>query len=219
MRYNKLYPILILGLFVLTPTAFAAGVVSAGPVVFTSQAPLAEWSDQRQADGCEEASALMAISWAKNRSAITKSAAKKEIIALSDWEKKKYGEYRDLSLEAIVSWIFKDYYKYSKVKIVKDPSLADLKAELKAGHILLLPLNGQALKNPHFKSPGPERHMILVYAYDPTKKEFIVNDPGTRYGAGYRYPEAVIFKAIRAYSTGYHVKIKNPVKAMIVVEK
>ena len=34
-------------------------------VPFTSQAPLAEWDDPLQQDGCEEASSLMAASWAK----------------------------------------------------------------------------------------------------------------------------------------------------------
>ncbi|MCX6797884.1 MAG: C39 family peptidase [Candidatus Falkowbacteria bacterium] len=218
MYLNKVLASLVFALVFITPTAQAAGVVSTSPPPFTSQAPLAEWSDQRQQDGCEEASALMAMLWVKNKGAITKINAKKEILAISNFEKKKYGEYRDVGLPDIIKWIFNFYYKYAKVRLVKDIKLADIKNELKAGRIVLLPMNGQALKNPHFKTPGPERHMILVYAYDEKKQEFITNDPGTRYGAAYRYPEKILYGAIRVYSTGYHKKIdKLSKKAMIVL--
>lgn len=204
--------------FILAPTVLSAGAFAISSVPFTSQAPLAEWSDKRQQDGCEEASALMAMWLIKGQKAPTKAEAKKQLLAISDFEKKKYGEYRDVSLSDMIAWIFKDYFKYEQVRLVKDVSLDDLKSELANGHVLLLPMNGQLLKNPYFTAPGPERHMILVYGYDAAKKEFITNDPGTRRGAAYRYPEKVLFNAIRAYPTGYHKPIKKVEKSMIVVE-
>ena len=59
--------------------------------------------------------------------------------------------------------------------------------------------------------------MLVVTGYDAEKKEFITNDPGTRKGAGYRYPEQVLFDAIREYPTGKHVPITINRKAMIIV--
>jgi len=199
------------------PTALAAGALAISPPPFTVQAPLAEWSDSRQQDGCEEASALMAIWAVRGKTALSKAEAKKQLLAISDFEKKKYGEYRDVSLADMKAWIFKDYFKYDQIEIKEKVTLDDLKAEVKAGHLILAPMNGRALKNPHFKAPGPERHMVLIYAYDAKKKEFITNDPGTRYGAGYRYPEKVLYQAIRAYSTGYHKPIKQVEKSVLVV--
>lgn len=207
-----------MAVLIITPTVATAGV-SISRVPFTSQAPLAEWQDQRQEDGCEEAVALMSIWFVQGKSAPIKTLAKKQLLAISDFEKKKYGEYRDISLPDLINWVFKDYFKYNKVRLVKNVKLTDIKAELSKGNLVLLPMNGQALKNPHFTSPGPERHMILVYAYDEPKKEFITNDPGTRYGAAYRYPEKILYGAIRAYATGYNKKITKVEKNMIVVEK
>lgn len=218
MKQNSLVLTFLFISFLLAPTVLSAGALAINSVPFTSQAPLAEWSDKRQQDGCEEASALMAMWLIKGQKAPAKAEARTQLLAISDFEKKKYGEYRDVSLSDMVAWIFKDYFKYEQVRLVKDVSLDDLKSELASGHVLLLPMNGQLLKNPYFTAPGPERHMILVYGYDAAKKEFMTNDPGTRRGAAYRYPEKVLFNAIRAYPTGYHKPIKKVEKSMIVVE-
>jgi hypothetical protein len=192
------------------------------PVPFTSQAPNAKWQDQRQQDGCEEATALMAMAWVKGekvKNNISKKVWEKSIIDLSNFEQKKYGEYRDISLSDMITWIFKDYFKYNKVSLKSVASAKDILIELEKGNLVLIPMNGQELKNPNFKSPGPLTHMLLVKGYDYKTKEFITNDPGTRKGENYRYSEKIIYKAIRVYPTGYHLKVKKIDKSMIVVTK
>jgi hypothetical protein len=187
-------------------------------VPFTSQAPFGDWKDQRQQDGCEEASALMAMRWVKGQT-LNNTTALKEILAISDFEQKKYGEYRDVALADIISRIFKDYFKYNKVSLKKNITIKDIVSELQAGHIVIAPMNGQKLGNPYFTAPGPEMHMLLIRGYDTTTKEFITNDPGTKRGQAYRYKEAVLFNAIRAYNTGYHMPITKIEKNIIIVEK
>lgn len=191
------------------------------PVPFTSQAPFAQWSDSRQQDGCEEAGAIMAMAWTEGKKTLSKEEAKKAIIAISDFELKNYGEYRDVSLEDLRQWVFIDYFKYDekKVRVVKNITLTDLKKELAKGNLVLVPADGRALKNPYFTAPGPERHVLLIKGYDQKKKQFITNDAGTRRGENYRYSENVLFKAIRAYPTGYHLPIKKIEKKMLVIEK
>lgn len=191
------------------------------PVPFTSQAPFAQWSDSRQQDGCEEAGAVMAMAWVKDQKTLSKAEAKKAIINISDFELKKYGEYRDVSLEDLRKWVFIDYFKYDakKVRVVEKITLADIKKELAKGNLVLAPADGRALNNPYFTAPGPERHVLLIKGYDQKKKQFITNDAGTRRGENYRYSETVLFKAIRAYPTGYHLPIKKVEKKMLVVEK
>ena len=201
------------------PAAPAASKNFTLSVPFTSQAPLAQWSDERQQDGCEEAAALMAMAWVKGEKNLTPQEWRRRIIALSDWEQKKYGEYRDISVADIVTWIFKDYFSDDKVEVKAVKSAADIRQELEKGNIVLVPMNGRALKNPYFTAPGPERHMILIKGYDYQKKQFITNDPGTRRGENYRYPEKVLFNAIRVYKTGYHLPFGPLKKEMIVVEK
>lgn len=211
------------GLFVVALFSFSP-VLAVAPdilidVPFTSQAPLGQWSDQRQQDGCEEAVVAMAMAWVGNEKNITKENWRLRILILSNFEFKKYGEYRDVSLADLQSWLFKDYFNYKKTELKPVLTATDIIKELEKGRIVLTPMDGRALKNPNFTAPGPERHMILIKGYDYKTQEFITNDPGTRRGESYRYPAKIILQAIRAYPTGYHQPIKKVVKEMIVVEK
>lgn len=187
-------------------------------VPFTSQAPFGKWSDLRQEDGCEEAAALMAIKWARGES-LSKDEALKEIIASSDYILKKYGEYRDIYINDVLNWVIKDYFDYQKAVLKNDISLDDIIGELNKGNIIIAPMNGQLLNNPNFKAPGPPNHMILIRAYDPAKKTFITNDPGTRKGELYEYDSNLLYKAIRSYPTGNKELITELKKDMIVFWK
>ncbi len=223
-QYFLAISLILLASFCFFSEGKAASKNIAITVPFTTQAPLANWADSRQQDGCEEAVSLMAMAWVKGeglttKTKISKAAWEKKVIALSDFEKKKYKEYRDVALSDMIKWIFKDYFKYDKVRIKTVASTTDIIAELEKGRIVLLPMNGRELKNPNFKAPGPITHMILIKGYDYSTREFITNDPGTRNGENYRYSEKIIFKAIRVYPTGYHLPVKKIEKAMIVVEK
>lgn len=224
LKYFLNFAIFLTVAYIFLSNVQAAGKNVVLVVPFTSQAPLANWKDSRQQDGCEEAVALMAKAWVKGegikeKEKISKASWEKKIIALSDFEKKKYGEYRDVTLEDMVAWIFKDYFKYDKVSIKSIATTTDIISELEKGKIILAPMNGRELKNPNFTAPGPVTHMVLIKGYDYQTKEFITNDPGTRRGENYRYPEKIILKAIRVYPTGYHKEIKSIKKEVIVVAK
>lgn len=187
-------------------------------VPFTSQAPLGEWSDQRQEDGCEEASALMAVSWARGEN-LTKDESLKQILGSSDYTQKKYKEYRDISLTDTLNWIIKDYFKYQNAAIKQNVTLAEIISELNKGNIIIAPMNGQTLHNPYYVPPGPPNHMLVIRGYDPIKNVFIANDPGTRRGELYEYKTSVLYEAIRVYPTGYHELIEKIRKDVIVVWK
>ncbi len=189
------------------------------PVPFTSQAPLAEWKDERQQDGCEEASALMARAWQLGSDTKTKNEWRRQILALSDYELKHYGEFRDLSLEAVRDWVFGDYFSNDSVSLKKATSSASILSELEKGRLVLVQTDGRALKNPYFTAPGPERHMLLIKGYDYSKKQFIVNDPGTRRGESYRYSEKVLYAAIRPYATGNKEVFPPLEKKYLSIEK
>lgn len=197
------------------PTPTQTSVTQTVP--FTSQAPLAEWDDPRQQDGCEEASALMAIAWAKNEPLSTPQENRDRILAISDWENKTFGPGQDTSTQDTAARILNQYFDWPNYKIVELNTPQQLVQALQKNQLIITPMNGQALNNPNFTQPGPERHMVVVIGYDAEKLEFITNDPGTRNGKSYRYPVSVFWEAIRDYPTGDHVPIKSAEKRMIII--
>lgn len=185
-------------------------------VPFTPQAPFGDWEDERQQNACEEAAALMAMRWVEGRE-LSRKEAEEEIIAISEYERWKYGHFHDTSAKDVVERIFQGYFQYENVEVFFGISSQDILQELLRGNIVIVPVNGQKLKNPYFTPPGPIEHMLLIRGYDAEKKEFITNDPGTRRGEGYRYPQDVLEGALQDYPTGYHLPIQKRERAMIVV--
>jgi hypothetical protein len=185
-------------------------------IPFTPQAPFANWKDIRQGAGCEEASILMVMRWVQGKS-LTPTEAEKEIIDISDFEKEKYGEFRDLSASGTVQLI-KDYFNYQNVELVENIGAEDIKNELKKGNAAIVSVNGQLLKNPFYTPPGPVQHMLVIKGYDEKTKEFITNDSGTKRGENYRYNEEIVENALQDYPSGYHEPIVAVNKVMIVIK-
>lgn len=188
-------------------------------VPFVAQAPFGEWSDQRQEDGCEEASSIMAIAWATGVKSISLQDAKAKILSIAKWEEEKYGSYHDTSISDTLDRIIKGYYDFDGARLKKNVDVEDIIEELKNGNVVIAPVDGVLLKNPFYSYPGPERHMLVVVGYDEVKKEFITNDPGTRHGEAYRYPKDVFSKALRDYQSGEHLPVEGHEKNIIVIEK
>lgn len=186
-------------------------------VPFTVQAPFGEWDDPISQNGCEEASLVMAEHWLSGKT-LTKEIVKREIAALASYEKKRLGHSIDTSAEDTLK-LFQDYYDIAAGEVRTDIGLADIGEALAAGSIVIVPADGRKLQNPYFTQPGPTTHMLVIFGYDAKTREFIVNDPGTRHGAGYRYDEDILYGAILDYPTGDHLPIRSVRKSMIVIGK
>ncbi len=184
-------------------------------VPFTVQAPYGEWSDPIFQDACEEASVVMAAFWMDGIK-LTKESAKNTIETLAKLQKKKFGHSVDTSIED-TAWLFRELSPQGSAAVERKVTIERMKAVLAEGNILILPTDGRILKNPNFTEPGPPRHMLVVTGYDDTTEEFIVNDPGTRKGEGYRYTQVVLYDAILDYPTGKHIDAPSTDKVMIVV--
>lgn len=184
-------------------------------VPFVAQAPLGDWSDERQAEGCEEASVIMAVAWARHELLSSHDALQK-ITTMSDWEREQYGTYVDTSIDDTANRLLKEYEKYSHVMVQHDITADDVRDALHDG-VVIVAVKGQLLHNPHYVGIGPLRHTLLVTGYDPTTDEFITNDPGTQYGEGYRYSRATLSLALGDYPSGDHLPVISMPTAMIVI--
>lgn len=207
-----------------TPTASPTppvqkGVVLIAGVPFAAQAPYGTWDDPRQQDGCEEASALIAVSWARGITSISKDDALKSILTIADYEQATYGTYHDTSASDTITHILSGYFKFENVALHNNISAQDIIDALRAGDLVIVPVDGQKLGNPYFTAPGPDRHMLVIMGYDPRSNEFITQDPGTRHGEGYRYKVPVMERALQDYPTGDHLPITEIKTAMITVSK
>ncbi|MBI5135492.1 C39 family peptidase [Candidatus Uhrbacteria bacterium] len=187
-------------------------------VPFFSQAPYGQWDDPRHQDGCEEASAIMAVAWAQQKSWTTQQA-NTLIEEIAAYQERNFGNYHDTSVEDTAERILKGYFTFSNFEVQSNVTVTDIRTALEAGNIVIIPADGKKLKNPYFTNGGPERHMLVVIGYNPSTNQFITNDPGTRHGAGYRYSSATIQAAIRDYPSGYHEPITSLPTAMIVVHR
>jgi hypothetical protein len=217
---------------VLVLTMILAAVPGAGAeppvrleVPFFCQAPTANWGDPRQQDGCEEAVILMAHLWLAGsggsrggaKTTITAAEAEAEIIAISEWEKARYGFCEDRSL-ADTAALFEEYYGHKNWEIKKNVTVAGIKAELAAGNLVIVPTNGRLLANPYFSFPGPVTHMLVIVGYDENDGVFLTNDPGTRRGQSFPYPYERLVAAIYDYPTGRrHVPYRKTAPVMLVI--
>lgn len=192
-----------------------------GEVPFTSQAPTGNWDDDLFQNGCEEASILMAISWANGKELDSK-ISEQEIRGISALEIKLFGFAMDTGVDDTARLI-REYDAKIQVEVRKNISADEIKKELQQGRIIMLPMEGKLLGNPHYTPPGPDQHMLLVIGYDEKTKEFTTNDPGTKFGKGYRYDEQKLMSAIWNYPTAREHAVfpgaSNAEKAMIVVNR
>jgi peptidase C39-like protein len=188
-------------------------------VPFTAQAPLGDWADPRQQDGCEEASVLMAMAWVRDEKFADEVDALAKILALSEWQEQNYGSGLDTSAQDTAERLFRNYFEHESVTVHEITSINQIIEALQQQQLVVTPMDGRELGNPYFTAPGPERHMVVIIGYDPETEEFITNDPGTKRGQNYRYDQTVFFEAIRDYPTGEHEPITKTDKMMIVIAK
>jgi len=202
----------------LIPTASFLSEYIEYDVPFTTQAPFGEWYDRRQQEGCEEAAVLMAVRWARGEG-LTRGEARLAIIGASVYESERLGFYEDTNADDTAEVLLRSYFGHSKFEIKKDVDHTDIIESLLAGNLVLAGVNGRKLFNPNYSGLGPLQHMVVVIGYDPDTDSFIVHDPGTRFGEGYRYPVETFAAALLDYPSGYGEPIIEGRTAIISVRR
>lgn len=150
-------------------------------VPFTSQAPAGDWSEPWQ-DACEETSIYMVSSF-YNNDQIKRDQAIQQIKQIFAVKNKDFKVSKDESLQTIADLIKALGLPWTTT-IVYGPTLDQIKTELAANRPIIVPVFAPALTN----TDGPDYHVMVLIGYDDDKKEFIVNDPGTKNGQAIRFP-------------------------------
>lgn len=179
-------------------------------VPFTTQAPHANW-DMLHEEACEEASLIMYFHFSNGTNITGPDAAEQEIQDLIAYEEAN-GYKVDVTV-AELKEIASKYYGMKTGRIIKNPSIDDIKEEIVLGHPVIVPAAGKMLDNPNFRNGGPKYHMLVLKGYD--KDGWITNDPGTRKGEYFRYTYDNLYNAIHDWDDG---DITNGAKNVLVFD-
>ncbi len=185
-------------------------------VPFTTQAPLNEWTDPRQKDGCEEAAILMAMMWVWGIQLPAEELAR-EITRMADYEKVFYGYHEDTSIEDTAQ-LMRDYFHYENIVVKENIGTGDIKRELDAGSVVLIPVNTRLFGVSSYLY-GPLRHTVVATGYDNQTGDIIINDPMRAWGKGFHIKEAALGKGLYNYMSGVHLPLPPRSTAMLVVSK
>jgi len=160
-------------------------------VPFYVQSPFARWDDLHN-ESCEEACLIMAESWIKGHE-LNQHELNQRILDSVGWQRENWGGHFDLNVQRVVE-LANQYFQIKRIYYTSISSISDIKKELSDGNLVIVPTAGRLLGNSHYRSPGPAYHMLVVVGYN--KKEIITNDPGTRKGESFSYPNDTFFNAI-----------------------
>lgn len=164
------------------------------PSAFTPQAPTGNWENPYR-EACEEVSLLIA------RSAITgdldafSDPVETERLILDLVERQK--DMLDgiwIDTDAALTKRIGEELLGLEIEIIENPTIEIIESELLKNHPIIIPAAGKELKNPFFSGEGPDYHMNVIVGFD--RDDFIVQEPGTRRGEGYKYNKNLIMSAI-----------------------
>lgn len=176
-------------------------------ISFTSQAPIGSWTQPWQ-DACEETSILIVDAF-YNQTELTLAAANQRILDIIKLKEKYFGKSLDENA-AKISTLINNFFYWESI-VVQNPTLEQIKQEVNKQHPVILPTHGKALKNPYFLNGGADYHVLIISGYDDQTREFIAQDPGTRFGHNLRYSYETILEAMHDYVPGNKTKTGDKV--------
>lgn len=179
-------------------------------VPFYPQAPDADWGMPWQ-EACEEASITLAYHYFLDE-ILTKEQFKKDVLGLVDWQNENFGDYEHSTVDQTAEML-EGYFGFTDYRILENPTVEDMKAELAQGNIIVAPFAGRMLGNPFYSDEGPYYHMMVIKGYDQTN--FITNDVGTRRGHNFIYPHATIMNSLHDY---HETSIQTASGKVIILE-
>jgi hypothetical protein len=164
---------------------------------FVPQSPEKNW-DQPWQDACEEASLLTVDYYYKKVTSADLQTIKNDLLKIFDFETQQSFTH-DVNIEQM-ALVAQKYLGYS-TKIIKNPTVEDIKQYLSQNIPVIVPANGKTLyqENKHFKEGGPYYHNLVVLGYDDNRQRFTVHDVGTQFGAYFKYSYSLLMESIHDF--------------------
>lgn len=207
MKFSVL-TILIATFLFFPATTFATNL----KVPFTPQAPHNNWSQPWQ-DACEESTIVMVDHFYAGQ-ALDKIKATEKINRILRIKNNTYGWSLDENAEKMKKII--DNFLPWEARIVKNPSIEQIKTEIDNNRPVIALTHGKYLYNPNFRHGGPDYHTVVISGYDDEAKEFITQEPGTHKGQDYKYSYETMMNAIHDFLPG---NTKNGDKKVLFTTK
>ena len=184
---------------------------------FIEQAPEKNW-DQPWQDACEEAAILTVDFYYKNKTSSPEVVRDNILDMIKFEDQQQFTKDMNINQMAIIGQKYLNY----QTKILDNPSVEEIKKYLTQNIPIIVPANGKTLfkENKHFKSGGPYYHNLVILGYDDDKKQFIVHDVGTQFGAYFRYSYSLLIESIHDFPTSGHKEDINdgPKRVLILLK-
>ncbi len=162
---------------------------------FYSQAPEGEWV-LPWSEACEEASLILAHYGMAGKT-LAKKDFKQMILDMVQWQMEYFGSHEDITIDQ-TQLLYKNFFEDAfDTKILENPNLTELMAELAQGHLMVAPFAGRMLGNPFYSGEGPYYHMMVIKGYD--GENFITSDVGTKRGENFIYSYQTLMSALHDY--------------------
>lgn len=184
-------------------------------VGFVPQAPHKIWDSVHQ-ETCEEAAVLTLHYYLAGITNPSLDRIEADLQAIIAWEKTALNNWEDTTAKETAR-ILAEYYGYGdRVRVIENATLEDLRREIATGRPVLVPAAGRLLGNPRFTPPGPIYHMIVATGY--TEDTVITHDPGTQFGANYRYPLESFWNAVHDFVDRTDEGMARGAKTLLVID-
>ncbi len=151
---------------------------------------------------CEEASMMMVERYYLGNRGVSYSNTEMQLIMqpLFAIEDHLFGSNSDTNSTRTLK-VINDFTSFDATS-KQNPSLDDIKSELRRGHPVISLHYGYSLNNPlhRFRRGGSSYHMMVITGFDEDKKEFLVNDPELKNGLDFRYPYDIILGSLHDFN-------------------
>ncbi|MES2059896.1 MAG: C39 family peptidase [Patescibacteria group bacterium] len=179
-------------------------------VPYISEAPEGIWK-QPWANACEEASVMMVDEFYKGSKSVSVAHAKEYMLNLFAEEEVRYESSRNADGLQIADMSRR--FASFNAELKENPTMDEIKAEIKAGRPVITLHRGFDLHNPNieFSPTLSSYHTIVVVGFDDDKKVFITNDPGDeKAGANHEYGYDLFMNSLHDYNAADNLADGTP---------
>lgn len=187
-------------------------------VPYTSEIPLGSWVKPWN-NACEEASMVMVESYYFGNESMSKDVAVKYMMPIFKIEDKIFGSNADTDTIRTAK-LFNEYMSVNAT-IKNNPTLEEIKDQLRQGKPVVSFHFAKDIKNPHYhwRVGGSYFHVVVLVGFDENTSEFLVHDSGDPVtGAYHRYSYNLIMDTLHDFNFKNH-KADGPARILFTNSK